>query len=68
MEAAHHSTGGARFVVLNKIYGCYEAVEVGFVVAFEEVTARIGEDARFYDYDTFDFGFDYFHMIIDGAL
>ena len=65
MKSAHYTFRGARLVVLHEIDGTDLFVELLLRIALEEVSARIGEDARLDDDYAVYIGLDYIHGLVD---
>ena len=49
VQTAHHTARGTRFVVLHKINGTHEAVELLLGKGFKEIAAVVAKQSRFED-------------------
>ena len=49
VQTAHHTACGTRFVVLHKINGTHEAVELLLGKGFKEIAAVVAKQSRFED-------------------
>lgn len=64
MQPPHHPVGGHAFIVLYKLYLAYLLFKFPLRERFEEITSRVSENARFYDYHVLYCCFDDFHILV----